>query len=77
MSGRVRRVEKFGVFVELAGSAVVGLAHISELQDSGKVKDPAALFRPKQAVKAKVCGACIDMGPVHGTLVMEAPLAWL
>ncbi len=48
MSGRVRRVEKFGVFVEVEGnSSVVGLAHISELAD-GAVKDISALFKPKQ-----------------------------
>ncbi len=33
VDGRVRRVEKFGVFVEIPGSSVVGLAHISELVD--------------------------------------------
>ncbi|KAG2446158.1 hypothetical protein HXX76_000753 [Chlamydomonas incerta] len=54
VSGRVRRVEKFGVFVEVEGnSSVVGLAHISELAD-GAVKDISALFKPKQAVKAIV-----------------------
>jgi hypothetical protein len=38
-------------------AAQVGLAHISELSDE-KVKDINGLFRPKQAVRAKVSGVC-------------------
>ncbi|KAG2498018.1 hypothetical protein HYH03_004276 [Edaphochlamys debaryana] len=52
--GRVRRVEKFGVFVEVGGNtSLVALAHISELAD-GPVKDINAAFKPKQAVRAVV-----------------------
>ncbi|KAK9823324.1 hypothetical protein WJX72_001906 [[Myrmecia] bisecta] len=51
--GKVKRVEKFGVFVELAGSAVTGLAHISEVADEF-IKNINDLFAPGQAVKAKV-----------------------
>lgn len=45
--GKVRKVEKFGVFVELDGSGAVGLAHVSELAD-GFVKDVAELFKVDQ-----------------------------
>jgi hypothetical protein len=46
--GRVRRVERFGVFVTLAGSAgLTGLAHISEVADE-KVEDLAQLFQAGQ-----------------------------
>ena len=42
--GRVKRVEKFGVFVELPEQGgVTGLAHVSELADDF-VKDIGALF---------------------------------
>ena len=53
VSGRVRRVESFGVFVDLAGCRTAGLAHVSELAD-GKVADVATLYRVGQAVRAKV-----------------------
>ena len=53
VSGRIRRVEAFGVFVDLAGCGTAGLAHVSELSDK-KVKDIHAMFRPGQAVRAKV-----------------------
>ena len=46
-------MEGFGVFVDLAGCRTAGLAHVSELSDR-KVKDVNALFRPGQAVRAKV-----------------------
>ena len=43
--GRVKRVEKFGVFVELGAphAGVTGLAHVSQLADDF-VKDVASLF---------------------------------
>jgi rRNA biogenesis protein RRP5 len=45
--GRVRRVEPFGVFVQLEGGGASGLAHVSELAD-GFVADVTALFAPGQ-----------------------------
>ncbi|EFJ44854.1 rRNA processing protein Rrp5/programmed cell death protein 11 [Volvox carteri f. nagariensis] len=54
VSGRVRRVERFGVFVEVGGNpGLVGLAHISELAD-GPVKDINSVFKSKQLVRAVV-----------------------
>ena len=50
----MRRVESFGVFVDVAGCRTAGLAHASELSDGKKIKEPSALFRVGQAVKARV-----------------------
>eukprot|EP00873_Tetraselmis_striata_P024001 jgi/Tetstr1/444265/TSEL_032157.t1 len=51
--GKVKRVEKFGVFVQLDRSTAAGLAHISELDD-GFMKDVKQAYQPGQAVRAKV-----------------------
>ena len=45
--GIVRKVEKFGVFVQLEGLNLTGMAHVSELAD-GFVQDPGQLFKPNQ-----------------------------
>ena len=50
----MRRVESFGVFVDIAGCRTAGLAHASELSDGKKIKEHSALFRVGQAVKARV-----------------------
>lgn len=47
LRGRVKRVEKYGVFVDIAGSSLTGLAHISEVADAF-VQDIAKLFNPGQ-----------------------------
>ena len=49
VSGRVRRVEGYGVFISLAGSGVTGLCHISEVADE-KVTDLPGMFQPGQGV---------------------------
>ncbi|KAL4451480.1 hypothetical protein ABPG75_007142 [Micractinium tetrahymenae] len=54
--GRVKRLAKFGVFVELEGTeaqGATGLAHVSEVADE-YVKDLASLFSPGQRVVARV-----------------------
>eukprot|EP00887_Chlorella_sp_A99_P001742 scaffold19.g1742.t1 len=53
--GHIKRVEKYGVFVELVPphAGVSGLAHVSELADEF-VKDVASLFSVGQAVSARV-----------------------
>lgn len=57
VGGIVRRVENYGVFVNISGCRTAGLVHISEVSDSKeKIKDLTALFRKGQAVKAKVRG---------------------
>jgi len=52
VNGHIRRVENYGVFVDLGGG-LSGLAHVSQLTD-GFVKDVAALFKPGQQVMARV-----------------------
>ncbi|GAX80532.1 hypothetical protein CEUSTIGMA_g7970.t1 [Chlamydomonas eustigma] len=61
VSGRVRRVEAYGVFVDVVGCNTAGLAHVSELSD-GKVKEVAALYRQGQAVRAKVLKVDLEKG---------------
>ena len=53
VTGRVKKVETFGVFIAVADSLLQGLAHVSELSDDF-TKDPAATFAPGQAVRAVV-----------------------
>lgn len=45
--GEVRRVEEFGLFVRLRGSALVGLVHTSEVDDKF-TKTPRDLFKAGQ-----------------------------
>ena len=47
VSGRVKRVEGFGVFITLAGNGLTGLCHISEVADE-KVANLPSLFQPGQ-----------------------------
>ena len=75
VTGRVRRVEAFGVFVDLAAPAGgsgrapprAGLAHKSELADAF-VGDPASLFRPGQVVRARVLRMDTESGRISLTL---------
>ncbi len=52
VSGRVRRVEGYGVFISLAGSGVTGLCHISEVADE-KATDLPSMFQPGQGMTPK------------------------
>ena len=65
--GRVRRVERFGVFVTLTGSArLTGLAHISEVADE-QVADLAQLFQPGQgapSLRISLQAACVPRSAV-------------
>ncbi|KXZ56455.1 hypothetical protein GPECTOR_1g407 [Gonium pectorale] len=74
LDGRVRRVEKYGVFVDLGGSGgggPVGLAHISELAD-GPVKDIHAAFKAKQAVRCVVTKIDLEAGRLSLSLKPSA-----
>jgi rRNA biogenesis protein RRP5 len=54
VTGKVRKVEEFGVFIVLDGSAnVSGLCHKSEMADKNVV-DPRKLYEEGDAVKAKI-----------------------
>jgi S1 RNA binding domain len=63
--GIVKRVERFGVFVSIANSALTGLAHVSELADS-YVGDPAAKFQPGHSVRVVVMA--LDRNKSHISL---------
>ncbi len=58
VSGTVRRLEKFGAFIELA-PGVDGLAHVSELAWS-RVNDPAEVLQVGQDVKVKFIKTDVD-----------------
>jgi ribosomal protein S1 len=49
LSGKVKAVEAYGVFVDIAGSALTGLAHRSELVDGVAAAEPAKHFFIGQA----------------------------
>ena len=49
--GRVRRAEKFGVFIRIDDSAVTGMAHISEVADE-RVDDLPSMFKPGQGTRS-------------------------
>lgn len=55
MDGTVRRLEKFGAFVELEGG-VEGLCHISEMGWS-RISDPSEVVRLEQVVSVKIIRA--------------------
>ncbi|OCL15098.1 rRNA biogenesis protein-like protein RRP5 [Glonium stellatum] len=55
VTGKVRKVEDFGVFIVVDNSNnVSGLCHRSEIADGQKVEDVKALYKEGDAVKAKV-----------------------
>eukprot|EP00798_Chlamydomonas_sp_ICE-L_P000496 gene496-1903_t len=64
VNGTVRRVETFGVFIDLPGSSIVGLAHVSELTDDkvGGKDITKGMFHPKQSVKAIVLRIDLEKG---------------
>lgn len=54
VTGKVRKVEEYGVFIVVDGSAnVSGLCHRSEMAD-GKAPNPKALYNEGDAVQAKI-----------------------
>jgi len=53
VKGTVKKVQSFGVFVNIADSNLSGLAHLSELSEQ-HVEDPKQLFTAGDAVKAYV-----------------------
>ena len=55
VTGKVRKVEDFGVFIVVDNSNnVSGLCHRSEIADGQKIKDVKSLYKEGDAVKAKV-----------------------
>ena len=73
ITGRVRRAEAFGVFVDIDGApgARAGLAHVSELADEF-VADPPSRFPPGTLVRARVLRVDPDSGRVSLSLRASA-----
>ncbi|KAL0346327.1 UNVERIFIED_CONTAM: rRNA biogenesis protein RRP5, partial [Sesamum radiatum] len=53
ISGRIKRVESYGLFIAIDHTNVVGLCHVSELSDD-HIDDPETAFKAGERVKAKV-----------------------
>ena len=57
--GKIKSITDFGVFVEV-GEGIDGLAHISDLHWTKKVKHPSELFKKGDEVDALVFGVDVD-----------------
>lgn len=57
--GKIKSITDFGVFVEV-GEGIDGLAHISDLHWTKKVKHPSELFKKGDEVDALVLGVDVD-----------------
>ncbi|KAL4578244.1 hypothetical protein LXL04_014364 [Taraxacum kok-saghyz] len=53
ISGRVKRVETFGLFIAIDNSKLVGLCHVSELPE-GQSEDIETKYKIRERVKAKI-----------------------
>ncbi|EMD41956.1 hypothetical protein CERSUDRAFT_147388 [Gelatoporia subvermispora B] len=62
INGRVKRVEEYGLFIEIEGSKLSGLCHKSELSDNKDADVTLALrsFREGDAVKAKILSIDVE-----------------
>ena len=69
----MRRVEKYGVFVDLARSSVTGLAHISQCGD-GRIKDLGQRYQRGQVVRVRVLGVDLDKKQVRCTCLCVSVL---
>jgi small subunit ribosomal protein S1 len=59
VSGKVKSITDFGLFVELA-EGIDGLVHVSDLHWTKKVKHPSELFKKGDDVEAVVLGIDVD-----------------
>ncbi|KAK3333317.1 hypothetical protein B0T19DRAFT_474022 [Cercophora scortea] len=65
VTGKIRKVESFGAFIDVDGSAnVSGLCHRSEMAEK-VVKDPTALYKAGDAVKAIVLKVDTEMKRIN------------
>ncbi|KAH9960794.1 hypothetical protein BGW80DRAFT_1438825 [Lactifluus volemus] len=62
IQGRVKKIEDYGLFIEIEGTKVSGLCHKSELSDNKDADTTLALrsFREGDMVKAVVCSVDLD-----------------
>ncbi|KAI9444728.1 nucleic acid-binding protein [Lactarius indigo] len=62
IKGRVKKIEAYGLFIEIEGTKVSGLCHKSELSDNKDADTALALrsFREEDIVKALVCSVDLE-----------------
>ncbi|XP_047328490.1 rRNA biogenesis protein RRP5 [Impatiens glandulifera] len=53
VTGRIRRVEKYGLFISIDHSSIVALCHISQLSDD-PIDDIASMYKAGEQVSAKI-----------------------
>jgi len=73
--GKIKSITDFGVFVEV-GEGIDGLAHISDLHWTKKVKHPSELFKKGDEVEAVVLGVDVDNERVSLGIKQAMPDPW-
>jgi small subunit ribosomal protein S1 len=76
ITGKVKSITDFGVFVEV-GEGIDGLAHISDLHWTRKVKHPSELFKKGDEVEALVLGVDVENERVSLGIKQAAADPWL
>lgn len=75
IQGKVKSITDFGVFVEV-GEGIDGLAHISDLHWTKKVKHPSELFKKGDEVEAVVLGVDVENERVSLGIKQAMPDPW-
>ena len=73
--GKIKSITDFGVFVEV-GEGIDGLAHISDLHWTKKVKHPSELFKKGDEVEALVLGVDVENERVSLGIKQAMPDPW-
>jgi small subunit ribosomal protein S1 len=73
--GKIKSITDFGVFVEV-GEGIDGLAHISDLHWTKKVKHPSELFKKGDEVEAVVLGVDVENERVSLGIKQATPDPW-
>ncbi len=74
--GKIKSITDFGVFVEV-GEGIDGLAHISDLHWTKKVKHPSELFKKGDEVEALVLGVDVENERVSLGIKQASVDPWL
>jgi small subunit ribosomal protein S1 len=75
IKGKIKSITDFGVFVEV-GEGIDGLAHISDLHWTKKVKHPSELFKKGDEVEAVVLGVDVENERVSLGIKQATPDPW-
>lgn len=75
ITGKVKSITDFGVFVEVE-DGIDGLAHISDLHWTKKVKHPSELFKKGDEVEAVVLGVDVENERVSLGIKQAVPDPW-